>query len=121
VHKTGGFPTVSLFFMGIASAAACLFSLNELIKVLIVVQALFQFAAQCIAVELMRRRGPAAKGAYRMPIYPLPAVVALLGWIYIAASSGLHYVAIGLGMVAAGAIIYLLKAKHEREWPFAAL
>ena len=121
LHKTGKFPTVSLLFMGVFSAAACVFSLGELIKVMIVVQAIFQFAAQCIAVELMRRRNPNATESYRMPLYPLPAVIALLGWIYIAASSGLHYVLIGFGMVAAGSGIYFVKAKVEREWPFASL
>jgi len=120
LHKTGGFPTLSLLFMGVCSAIMCLFSLDELIKVLIVVQAVFQFAAQCVAVELMRRREPGAT-SYRMPLYPLPAVVALLGWIYIAISSGVRYVALGLGMAAAGAGIYLVKAKYAREWPFAAL
>ncbi len=45
---------------------------------------------------------PGRTDSYRMPLYPLPAVIALLGWIYIAASSGLHYLAIGMGMVAAG-------------------
>jgi len=119
LHKTGRFPTVSLVFMGVASAVACLFTLSELIKVLIVVQAIFQFAAQCVAVELIRRRNPRAVGVYRMPLYPFPAAVALLGWIYIAVSSGMRYVAIGLGMVAIGTTIYLFKAKHEREWPFA--
>jgi len=56
-----------------------------------------------------------------MPLFPLPAGIALLGWIYIAASSGIHYLAIGIGMVAAGSGIYLLKAKRGREWPFATL
>jgi amino acid transporter len=121
LHKIGRFPTVSLVFMGVASAIACLFSLSELIQVLIVVQALFQFAAQCIAVELIRRRNPRAAGTYRMPLYPFPALVALLGWIYIAVSGGMRYLAIGLGMVAIGTVIYLFKAKHEREWPFAAV
>jgi amino acid transporter len=121
LHKTGHFPTVSLLFMGAASAVACLFSLSELIKVLVVVQAIFQFAAQCVAVELLRRRNPRQADSYRMPLYPLPAVIALAGWIYIAASSGVRYLSIGLGMVAAGAGAYLLKARHEREWPFAVL
>jgi amino acid transporter len=121
LHKTGRFPTVSLFFMGAASAVACLFSLEQLIKVLIVVQAIFQFAAQCVAVALIRRRNPAVSDVYRMPLYPIPAVIALLGWLYIAGSSGLRYLAIGIATVAVGSGIYLLKARHEQQWPFAAL
>ena len=121
LHKTGNFPTVSLLFMGVASAVACLFTLSELIQVLVVVQAIFQFAAQCLAVELMRRRGPKQSDVYHMPLYPIPAIIALLGWIYIAVSSGARFVAIGLGLIAAGGGIYLLKAKLEREWPFAVL
>ena len=118
LHPTGEFPTISLLFMGGMSMVACLFSLTDLIKVLIVVQALFQFAAQCIAVVFIRRRHPGDTDNYRMPLYPLPALIAMLGWIYIAASSGLRYVAIGLGTVAAGFAIYLIKAKRGQEWPF---
>lgn len=121
LHRTGGFPTVSLLFMGISSTLACLFSLNELIKVLIVVQAIFQFAAQCVAVELLRRRNLLADDSYRMPLYPLPAAIALFGWIYIALSSGPRYVVIGLSVAAVGAGVYLTKAKFMREWPFAAV
>jgi hypothetical protein len=54
-----------------------------------------------------------------MPLYPLPAAIALIGWMYIAFSSGLHYVAIAAGAVATGTAFYLIKAKLEREWPFA--
>jgi hypothetical protein len=56
-----------------------------------------------------------------MPLYPLPPVVALLGWICIAVSSGWRYVTLALAMAATGAGIYLIKAKVGREWPFAAL
>jgi amino acid transporter len=121
LHKTGRFPTVSLLFMSVFSALACLFSLEQLIKVLIVVQAIFQFAAQCVAVELVRRRNAQKANVYRMPLYPIPAVIALLGWIYIAGSSGVRYLAISMGMVAAGAAIYLVRAKRDREWPFATI
>jgi NADH:ubiquinone oxidoreductase subunit 2 (subunit N) len=83
------------------------------------VQAIFQFAAQCVAVELLRRKQSKQDDNYRMPVYPLPAAIALLGWIYIALSNGLRYVFIALGTVAVGTGFYLIKAKFEREWPFA--
>lgn len=120
LNPAGKFPTTALLYMGIFSAMACLFTLSELIKVLIVVQAILQFAAQCVAVGFLRRRTDSA-GVYRMPFYPAPAAIALAGWFYIAFSSGMRYVAIGLGTAATGAGIYLLKAKHAREWPFSAL
>jgi hypothetical protein len=104
--------------MGTLSMAACVFSLNELIKVLIVVQAIFQFAAQCVAVVLMRRRNPGFRDVYRMPLYPLPAVISLIGWIYIVVSSGLRDITIGLGMAFAGFTVYIIKARHGSEWPF---
>ena len=118
LHPSGGFPAVSLLFMGGLAAAACLFSLGALISVLIVVQAMFQFAAQCVAVILLRRPDQGAGDRYRMPLYPLPALIALSGWIYIVASSGLRNIGIGLGMAMAGGAAYLVKAKRGREWPF---
>jgi len=121
LHAKGRFPTISLLFMGALSTVACLFSLDELIKVLIVVQAVFQFAAQCVALVLMRKRHAAAADVYRMPLYPLPVAIALLGWVYIVLSSGARDITIGLGMAVAGFVVYFIKAKHGGEWPFETL
>ena len=88
---------------------------------LIVVEAVIQFAAQYVAVELLPKSRPNDRGSGCMPLYPLPAMIALAGWNHIALSKGLHDVAVGLAMLAAGAIIYLVKARHAQEWPFAAL
>ncbi len=121
LHPTGHFPVISLLTMGCLSAVACVFSLADLIGSLIVVQTMFQFAAQCIAVMLLRRqpaRDPAQGGEYRMPLYPLPAVIALLGWIYIVLTGRLLYIGIGLVMAAIGASFFLLAARRDKEWPF---
>lgn len=120
LHPTQKFPSTSLLVMGGLSAVACLFSLSDLISVLIVVQTITQFGLQCIAVILLRRRRIAPPGSFRMPLYPLPAIIALIGWSYIVISSkGLH-ILIGLAMAATGAAIYLLKAQRKQEWPFQA-
>ncbi len=118
LHPTGKFPSTSLLVMGGLSAVACLFSLSDLISALIVVQTMFQFAAQCVAVILLRRKAVAAPGSFRMPLYPLPALVALAGWSYIVLSSNPRYIAIGLIMAVIGGAIYLLQARQKREWPF---
>jgi amino acid transporter len=118
LHPIGKFPTTSLLFMGGLAAVACLFSLADLISVLIVIQTMIQFAAQCVAVILLRRKSIAAPGAFRMPLYPLPAMIALAGWIYIVASSNSMHIAIGFAMATIGVIVYLLQARQKREWPF---
>jgi amino acid transporter len=118
LHPTGKFPSTSLLFMGGLSAVACLFSLADLISVLIVVQTMFQFAAQCIAVILLRRKAVGTPDTFRMPLYPLPALIALCGWLYIVISSKPTHIAIGLATAAIGAGVYLLQAKQKLEWPF---
>ena len=118
LHPTGKFPTTSLLVMGGLSAVACLFSLADLISVLIVVQTMLQFMGQCVAVMLLRRRSAAAPNVFRMPLYPLPVIVALAGWSYIVLSSNPKHIAIGLGMAVVGTAIYLVQAKKKKEWPY---
>jgi amino acid transporter len=118
LHPVGKFPSTSLLVMGGLSAVACLFSLSDLISVLIVVQTMTQFAAQCIAVILLRRKAVAAPNSFRMPLYPLPAIVALAGWSYIVISSKVSHILIGIAMATTGAAVYLFQAVRKKEWPF---
>ncbi|CAL4870067.1 Putrescine transporter PotE (plasmid) [Asticcacaulis sp. MM231] len=133
VHPKGHFPTVSLVVMGVASAIACFLSLNALISVLIVVQTLFQYSFQCLAVILRRKQlqeqfqqdyhlsgtGTDAK-PYKMPLFPIPALISLAGWIYIVTTSKLIYIFMGMGLFAIGAAIFLGLAFHQKDWPFEA-
>jgi hypothetical protein len=43
-----------------------------------------------------------------MWLYPLPCVIALIGWIYVFASSGAVYIVFGVISLAAGALAYKL-------------
>ena len=120
LHPTQKFPSTSLLVMGGLSAVACLFSLSDLISVLIVVQTLTQFGLQCVAVMLLRRKSIAPPDSFRMPLYPLPAIIALAGWSYIVLSSKGVHILIGVAMAATGAVTYLLQARGKQEWPFQA-
>jgi amino acid transporter len=119
LHPTDRFPSFSLVSLGVASAAACVLSLEDLIKALTVIQILIQFMAQCVAVVLLRRYRPGIPRPFSMWLYPAPAVVALGGWLVILIASGLKYVLAGLLLMAVGILTYLWRARRRSEWPFA--
>jgi amino acid transporter len=118
VHPTRHFPTFSVIFMGVASAAACLLTIEALIKTLIVIQIVTQFAAQCVAVFLIRKRRPEIQRPFSMPLYPVPVLIALAGWIFILFESGGSYIASGLALLVFGIGAYLWRARRLNEWPW---
>ncbi len=120
VHRKR-FPSFSIIFMGVGSAVACLLSLEALIRMLIVIQIVTQFAAQCVAVMVIRRRRPDIARPFEMPLYPLPVLVALAGWVFILWSSGPVYVLSGMAVTAGGVSAYLWRANRAQEWPFVRL
>jgi amino acid transporter len=117
LHPTRNCPGFSLWFLGILSAIACLFTLDTLINALIVIQVLVQFLAQVIAVPLIRRRTD-IKRPYQMPLYPFTAIVAFAGWTYILIASGWVFIAWGVGLFFVGVGAYLVRARRVKEWPF---
>lgn len=119
LDSKGQVPTVALLFMGLASVAACFLSLTTLIAVMIVIQTMFQYTLQCLAVVLLRRQQPtAAPGQFRMPFYPLPVLITLVGWLYIVTTAQPAHVLYGVGMLGAGTILFLINARSRAQWPF---
>ena len=119
LHAVKNFPHVSVLTIGVLSAAASLLQLDVLINGLIVIQVLIQFMAQIFAVTLIRRRRPDIERPFHMPIYPVPCVVAFLGWLYILIASGLPYILAGLVLLTVGVAAYLWRARGVGEWPYA--
>ncbi len=118
VHPKRHFPSFSVIFMGLMSAAACLLPLEALIKALIVIQIVTQFAAQCIAVVLIRRIRKDIARPFSMPLYPVPVLIALAGWIFILVTSGRIYIAAGVAAVLFGIAAYLWRARQSAQWPW---
>jgi len=118
LHPKGDYPVVAVVSLGVLSAAACIFSLGDLISLLIVVQIMLQFMAQCIAVIVLRKRALGGPDTFRMPLFPLPALIALAGWTYIVATSGLRYIEIGVALMLLGIFAFLLRSYRVHQWPF---
>jgi amino acid transporter len=117
LHPKGNFPQVSLYTLGAVSVVASLFSLDQVISALITTRILVQFMGQILALPQLHKRF--ADGLpYRMWLYPVPAVVALVGWAYVFLTSGWAYIAVGLATLAAGVVAFLLRARASSTWPF---
>lgn len=119
LHPTGRFPYVSLVVLGgIAFVFSLLFKLSDVISAILAMRILIQFISQAFGLILLRRKRAASEFPYKMPLFPLPAVLAILMWAGILISTGQKMVLGGLVAIATGTVVYFVKAKLNKEWPF---
>ena len=118
LHPTKDFPYVSLLVLGTISIIAGFFSLGTVIDALIVTRILVQFMGQAFGLILLRRRSPDMPRPYRMWLYPVPALVAVLGWIFVFATTQLLVIVFGVGVLALGCLAFLLWSWNTKRWPF---
>ncbi len=119
LHPTKDFPYISLLVLGVLSIVAGFFSLGTVIDALIVTRILVQFMGQAFGLILLRRQQPDMPRPYRMWLYPLPALVALAGWIFVFATTQVAVIVFGVGVVALGFLAFLLWSWNSKSWPFA--
>ncbi len=119
LHPTKGFPHVSLLVLGVISILASLFSLGIVIDALIATRILVQFIGQVVGVMRLRRTQPEMPRPYRIWFYPIPAFVALVGWIFVFVTTDVRIIGFGLGILALGVAGFLIWSQRLRQWPFA--
>ena len=108
VHAEKRFPHVSLLVIGGLAIVASALPLDIVIASLITTRILVQFVGQVAVLIRLRRAEPERTRPFRMWLYPLPALVALAGWIFVFATSGTQVIGFGLATLAAGVVAYLL-------------
>jgi amino acid transporter len=119
LHPTKDFPYISLLVLGAISIVAGFFSLGTVIDALIVTRILVQFMGQAFGLILLRRQQPDMPRPYRMWLYPVPALVALAGWIFVFATTQVAVIVFGVGVLALGFLAFLLWSWNSKSWPFA--
>ena len=120
VHPKYRFPHVSLLALGLVAAAFCFLRLADVIAALVVIRIMLQFLIQAIGVIVLRIRRPDMPRPFRMWLYPLPALLASLGFLFVLIKrpnplKEIRYAAV---ILIVGLVIYLIRAWRSREWPF---
>jgi amino acid transporter len=119
VHPTKHFPYISLLALGAAALAfSLLLSLFSAIRAILAMRCIIQFIGQGVGLILLRRRWGGERLPFRMWLYPLPVVVAIIGWAGIFISTGRRPMLASLAAATAGILVYLARARWMRQWPF---
>ena len=120
VHPKHGIPHRSLVALGLVGCFFCFFSLAQVITMLVITRILLQFFLQQAGVMLLRVQRPQLARPFRIPLYPLPPLAAIAGFVFILfnrahALDGLIVAAI---IAVSGTAIYLYRARKLGQWPF---
>ena len=120
VHPKHGIPHRSLVALGVVATCFCFFTLTQVITMLVVTRILLQFFLQQFGLMWLRYKRPEIERPFKVPLYPLPPIVAICGFLYIVSMR----VDALMGLMCAGIIgvsgtgIYLFRARRLGEWPF---
>jgi APA family basic amino acid/polyamine antiporter len=111
LHRTKNFPVVSLLVLAGVACVCCCFSLVDVIAALVVLRIVLQFSLQHIGVMVLRAQHPAMPRPFRMWLYPLPPVAALVGFTYIVLSrpNFARELILALAVAMLGTLVFLVR------------
>jgi amino acid transporter len=119
VHPTLHIPHISLLLVGGLTLMWSFFDFGSVVSALITTRLLVQFVAQIAGLMILRKARPNGPWPFRMWFYPLPCLLALVGWLYVFGTSGLFFIGISLVTLAAGFIAFFIWSAATKSWPFA--
>lgn len=120
IHPVHTIPHVSLLMLGIVAILCCFLDLAQVIAALVVIRIMIQFLVQAIGLLLLRSLRPDAPRPFRMWLYPIPALGAIVGFLFVMYFRP-HFereVRYAIVIIVGGLIVFFLRAAINREWPF---
>jgi len=121
VHPEHRFPHVSLLILGLIAALFCFFKLADVVAALVVIRITIQFLAQIVGLLILRATRPEMPRPFKMWLYPIPALIAIAGFLYVLFmrtnfQKEIRYAAV---LIIVGLLIYFVRAFRRKEFPFA--
>ena len=121
LHPTKHFPYVSLLVLGsVAFIFSLLFKIKDVIDAILAMRILIQFVGQAVGLLLLSKQKGRNIFKWKMPLFPVPVIAAILIWLFIFKSTGIQMMTSGLIVIGLGLVVYFIKANYNKEWPFIA-
>jgi fructoselysine transporter len=112
LHPKHHFPHISLLVLGaLGFVFSLFFKMQDAITAIIVMRILVQFLGQSAGLIRWHYLRPREERPYRMPLYPLPALLSMLIWLFIFCSSPLLFIGFALGIIVLGILLFFVKER----------
>ena len=107
VHTRDQYPIVSLLVLGAFTAGFCFLSLTSVIEAAVCVRIGIQFVGQIVALHMLRSHRPDIAMPFRMWFYPIPSLIALVGWLYVLGTARWEILGLSLMVLVSGVAAYV--------------
>lgn len=112
LHPRLEFPYVSLLILSaIAMVLAVSMDLKETIAAILVIRIPVQFIAQAVGLIMWRSKIKNEPAHFKMSLFPIPAIISIILWIYIFTTQKATNMAIAGGVIGTGIIVFFIKEK----------
>lgn len=119
LHPTRNFPYVSLLVMAaFGFVFSLLFKMSDVISGILAMRIMVQFIGQAVGVIILRKRNGTKTLPYKMPLYPLPVILAVAMWLFVFYSTGLKVINSFFLVFGSGLVVYFIYAKWQNQWPY---
>lgn len=119
LHPTKNFPYISLLILaGLAFIFSLLFKMSDVISGILAMRIMVQFIGQAVGVVILRKRNGSRHLPYKMPLYPLPVILAIAMWLFVFYSTGFAVIRSFLIVFGSGIVVYFIYANLQHQWPY---
>jgi amino acid transporter len=108
LHPTRHYPWAALVLLTAVTAFFCFFPLDIVINGAVTVRIIIQFIGQIFALHVLRRER-ARPLPFRMWLYPLPSLIALVGWVFVLGTSKIEILRLLFVVYGSGLLVYILR------------
>lgn len=117
LHAKKNFPDYALLILGGIAIVFCCFlsEISMVLQFIVVTRIFIQFIPQAVGVILLRFKKRTGELPYKMPLYPLTAILSIIGWTFVFVTSGTKYFMSGIAVIVIGVIVYWTVIDRKRK------